>query len=42
MLQVTKDLNFEKVVGMFYKQELQKTKQNNFMIEKLINEKGKC
>ena len=34
---VSSDLNGEEIVGMFYKKELQKTNQNEFRIEKVIN-----
>ena len=37
-----KDLNGKKVVGTFYEHELQKRKQNNFIVEKVIKKKGKC
>ena len=40
MWYVTKDLNGEKFVGTIYEHELQKTKQNNFMVEKVIKKKG--
>ena len=38
---VIKNRNGEKVVGTFYEQELQKAKQNNFVIGKVIKKKGK-
>ena len=34
------DLNGEKIIGTFYENELQKTKQNEFRIEKVIKKKG--
>ena len=34
------DLNGEKIVGSFYKKELQKTDQKEFRIEKVIKRKG--
>ena len=33
-------LNGEVIIGTFYENELQKTKQNEFMIEKVIKKKG--
>ena len=30
----------EKIIGKFYKKELQKTNQEEFRIEKVINKKG--
>ena len=37
---VLNDLNGEEIVSIFYKNELQKTKQNEFRIEKVIKKKG--
>ena len=37
---VISDLNGEEIVGSFYEKELQKTKQKNFRIEKVIKKKG--
>ena len=37
---VISDLNGEKIVGNFYEQELQKTDQKEFRIEKVIKKKG--
>ena len=37
---VINDLNGEEIVGIFYKNELQKTNQKNFKIEKVIKKKG--
>ena len=37
---VISDLKGEKVVGTFYKKELQKTNQKEFVIEKVIKRKG--
>ena len=37
---VLNDLNGEKIIGTFYENELQKTKQNKFRIEKVIEKKG--
>ena len=37
---VLNDLNGDEVNGTFYENELQKTKQNEFMIEKVIKKKG--
>ena len=34
------DLNGEEIIGTFYENELQKTKQNEFRIEKVIKKKG--
>ena len=34
------DPNGEKIIGTFYENELQKTKQNEFRIEKVIKKKG--
>ena len=34
------DLNGGKIAGSFYEQELQKTNQNEYRIEKLIKRKG--
>ena len=34
------DLNGEEIIGTFYENELQKTKQNEFRIEKVIKRKG--
>ena len=36
----TNDLNREKIVGTFYKKELQKTNQEQFRTEKEIKRKG--
>ena len=36
---VISDLNAEKIVATFYEKELQKTKQNEFKIEKVIQRK---
>ena len=37
---VLNDLNGEEIFGIFYENELQKTKQNEFRIEKVIKKKG--
>ena len=37
---VISDLNGEKIAGSFYEKELQKTSQEKFRIEKVINRKG--
>ena len=37
---VINDLNGEKIIGTFYKKELQKTNQGEFRIEKVIRRKG--
>ena len=37
---VLNDLNGEEIIGTFYENELQKTKQNEFRIEKVIKKKG--
>ena len=37
---VINDLNGEEIAGIFYKNELQKTNQKNFKIEKVIKKKG--
>ena len=37
---VLNDLNSEEIIGTFYENELQKTKQNEFRIEKVIKKKG--
>ena len=37
---VISDLNGEKIVGTFYEKELQKTKEKEFKIEKVIKRKG--
>ena len=34
------DLNGEEIVGTFYKKELQKTNQKEFIVEKVIKRKG--
>ena len=34
------DLTREKIVGIFYEKELQKTKQKEFGVEKVIKRKG--
>ena len=34
------DLNGEKIIGVFYENELQKTNQKEFKIEKVIKRKG--
>ena len=36
---VSSDLNGEKIVGMFYEKELQKTNEKQFRIEKVIKRK---
>ena len=36
---VINDLNGEEIAGIFYKNELQKTNQKNFKIEKVIKKK---
>ena len=36
---VLNDLNGEEIIGTFYENELQKTKQNEFRIEKVIKRK---
>ena len=37
---ILNDLNGEEIIGIFYENELQKTKQNEFRIEKVIKKKG--
>ena len=37
---ILNDLNGEEIIGTFYENELQKTKQNEFRIEKVIKRKG--
>ena len=37
---VLNDLNGEKIIGTFYENELQKTMQNKFRIEKVTERKG--
>ena len=37
---IINDLNGEEIIGTFYENELQKTKQNEFRIEKVIKRKG--
>ena len=37
---VFNDLNGAKIIGTFYENELQKSKQNEFRIEKVIKKKG--
>ena len=37
---VISDLNGQDIVGNFYKKELQKTKQKEFRVEKVIKRKG--
>ena len=37
---VMNDLNREKIIGTFYRKELQKTNQKEFRIEKVIKTKG--
>ena len=37
---VMNDLNCEKIIGTFYRKELQKTNQKKFRIEKVIKTKG--
>ena len=37
---VINDLNGEEIIGTFYEKELQKTNQQEFRIEKVINRKG--
>ena len=37
---VISDLQVEKIVGTFYENELQKTNQKEFRIEKVIQKKG--
>ena len=37
---VISDVNGEEIIGMFYKNEYQKTNQTEFRVEKVI--KGKC
>ena len=37
---VINDLNVEKIIGTFYEKELQKTNQQKFRVEKVINKKG--
>ena len=37
---VLNDLNGEEIIGTFYENELQQTKQNEFRIEKVIKRKG--
>ena len=37
---VTNDLNGGEIIGTFYEKELQKTKQQEFRIEKIIRKEG--
>ena len=37
---VIKDLNNNEIIGTYYEKELQKTKQHEFRIEKVIKKKG--
>ena len=37
---VLNDLNGEEIVGTFYENELQKTKKNEFRIEKVLKKRG--
>ena len=37
---VINDLNGEEIVGTFYEKELQKTNQEEFIIEKVVKRKG--
>ena len=37
---VINDLNGEKIIGIFYEKELQKTNQKEFTIEKILKKKG--
>ena len=37
---VINDLNGKEIIGIFYKKELQKTNQQEFRIEKVIEKKG--
>ena len=37
---VISDLKGEEIIGTFYEKELQKTNQQTFRIEKVINKKG--
>ena len=37
---VINDLNSEEIIGIFYEEELQKTNQEEFRIEKVIKRKG--
>ena len=37
---VTNDLNDEEIIGTFYEKELQKTNQQEFRIEKIIQKRG--
>ena len=37
---VISDLNGEEIIGMFYENELRKTNQEDFRIEKVIKKKG--
>ena len=37
---ILNDLNGEEIIGTFYENELQKTKQNEFRIERVIKKKG--
>ena len=37
---VINDLNDEQIIGTFYEKELQKTNQEEFIIEKVIRRKG--
>ena len=39
-ISVINDLNGEEIIGTFYEKELQKTNQQEFRIEKVINRKG--
>ena len=36
-----KDLKGEEIKGTFYEQELQKSSQDTFLIEKIVQKKGK-
>ena len=37
---IINDLNDEEIIGTFYEKELQKTNENEFMIEKVVKKKG--
>ena len=37
---VINDLNGEEIIGTFYEKELEKTNQEEFILEKLIKKKG--
>ena len=37
---IINDLNGDEIIGTFYEKEIQKTKQNEFRMEKVIEKKG--